>query len=167
MPASFVRKHSILVSIVLATLFLMALPVQEARADNINLGNGGSFNVVFNSNPGGTVNLLNLFNLTGGLTDTQIFQSLGNPSSNTIGSSYLAAWQGILLGSGGSISLADANLFAELFGGTNQHWEDFFGSWWGKKHTAVPEPETLALLGCGILGLFIVGGLLKKRNPIS
>ena len=167
MHASFVRKHSIAVSIGLATLFLMALPVQEARADSFNLGTSAGFNAVFDSNPGGTFNLLNLFNLTGGLTDTQIFQSLGNPSSSTIGSSYLAAWQGILLGSGGSISLADANLFADLFGGNGQEWENFFGSWWGKKHTSVPEPGTLALLGCGILGLFIVGGLLKKRILVS
>jgi hypothetical protein len=156
MLASFVRKHSMAIPIVLTALFLMALPPQEARADSFNFGNAANFSAVFN--------------FTGGISDSQLLLVLsapGNPFSlNTKGSGYLGAWEGILLGDGGSISLADADLFVGFFGGNAQGWENFFKSW-GKKHTTVPEPGTLGLLACGLLGLLIVGGRFRRRIPVS
>jgi hypothetical protein len=156
MLASFVRRHSMAIPIVLTALFLMALPPQEARADSFNFGNAANF-------PG-------VLNFTGGISDSQLFlalSNLGNPFSlNTNSSGYLGAWENILLGNGGSISLTDANLFVEFFGGDAQGWENFFGSW-GKKHIAVPEPGTLGLLACGLLGLLIGGRRFRGRISVS
>jgi hypothetical protein len=161
MQVRFVRKHLTAILVSLAALFLMALPMQEARADSLNLG------TVANFDSGSGLNLLNLLIVSGGLTDTQIFLNLTNQPSGTTGSPYYATWDAILSGSDGSISLSEANLFAELFGGTGQQWENFFASWWGNRHTAVPEPGTLGLLACGLLGLLSAGSYLKRRVPIS
>jgi len=165
MQVNFLRRHLTSILVSFATLFLLALPMQEARADSLNLGDTSSFNVVFNS--GGGFNLLSLLGLSGGLTDTQIFLSLNNQPSGSNNSPYYATWDAILLGSDGSISLAEANLFAELFGGTSQQWENFFGSWWGSKHSAVPEPGSFGLLACGLAGLLFAGIYLKRRVQIS
>lgn len=167
MVGEFVRRHTAGILIGLAALVLMALPMQEAKADNFNLGNFGNYTSGFSSGPGNTFNLLNLLSLSGGLSDIQIFNSLNNSGNNFSGSAYLTAWQGILQGSDGYLPLGDANLFAQLFGGSSQDWENFFNSWWHKKHSSVPEPGTLGLLSCGLVGVLLAGGLLKRRNPIS
>jgi len=165
MEVNFLRRHLTAFLVSFAALFLLALPMQEARADSLNLGNTSGFNAVFNS--GGGLNLLTLLGLSGGLTDTQLFLSLNNQPSGSNNSPYYAAWDAILLGSDGSIPLSEANLFAELFGGTGQQWENFFGSWWGNKNTAVPEPGSFGLLACGLVGLLVAGTYLRRRVQIS
>ena len=111
------------IAIVLAALFLMVLPVQQARADNLPLGVH-------------TQELLQQTNTLPGVVFHGVYDGGGS-------------W--------------------EHERGHSNEWDhdgdkDDKGD---KGTTKVPEPGSLALLVCGLLGLFIVAGSLRKTQQIS
>jgi hypothetical protein len=123
MPTAFLRKNSMAIAIVLAALFLMVLPVQQARADNLPLG----------------VHTQDLLHQT-----------------NTLSGGIL---HGDYVG-GGS--------WEHEKGHSNEWSHDGDKSGKGDKGTtSVPETGSLALLVCGLLGLFIVAGSRRKAEQVS
>ena len=105
------------IAIVLAALFLMVLPVQQARADNLPLG-------------AHTQDLLHQTN-----------------------------------------TLSGVFLHVDYDGGGSWEHEKGHSNEWShggdKGTTKVPEPGSLALLVCGLLGLFIVAGGRRKAEQVS
>jgi hypothetical protein len=137
-------------------------------------GDGSGDAVVFNLNTGGNVNLQGLVALGGGLTSNQILFNQADTgaalSLNTNASSFTGAWQGILLDVGGAMSVVNANLNGEVFGGDSHDMQIVSGSTITPGVTtsagAVPEAGTLSLvLSCGLLGLGIAA--VKRLHEAS
>jgi PEP-CTERM motif len=123
MPTAFLRKNSMAITIVLAALFLMVLPVQQARADNLPLG-------------AHTQDLLH--------------------QTNTLSGVFLH----VDYDGGGSWEHEKGHSNEWSHGGDK-------GDKGDKGTTKVPEPGSLALLVCGLLGLFIVAGGRRKAEQVS
>jgi hypothetical protein len=132
MPTAFLRKNSIVLAIALTALFMVAWPVQQARADNFRLG-------------AHTRDLLTRTNTLPGV--------LLHGDYNEGGSSDHEKGNG-----------KDSGRDGDQGGGND-------GNNGGGDHdkgtTKVPEPGSLALLVCGVLGLFIVGSGLSKAGSVS
>jgi hypothetical protein len=124
MSTAFLKKNSMAITVVLAALFLMVLPVQQARADNLPLGVH-------------TQELLRQTNALSGIATHGDFDG------------------------GGS--------WGHEKGHTNEWKHDGDKDDKGDQGTTkVPEPGSLALLVCGLLGLFIVaGGRRSKAEQVS
>ena len=131
MPTAFLRKNSIVIAITLAALFLVALPVQQARADNFPLG-ARTRDLLTHTNTLPGV-FLHGENSEGGFWDHE--KGKGNDS----GHDRDTGWDN------------DQN------NGGDRH----------KGATKVPEPGSLALLVCGLVGLFVVAGGLRKARSVS
>jgi hypothetical protein len=131
MPTAFLRKNSIVIAIALAALFMVALPIQQARADNFPLG-------------AHTRDLL---------THTHTLPGVFLHGDDNEGGSWDHE-KGKVNDSGHDGAMGwdhDGNRGGDRDKGT----------------TKVPEPGSLALLVCGLLGLFVVAGGLRKARSVA
>ncbi len=109
------------ITIVLAALFLMVLPVQQAQADNLPLG----------------VHTQDLLHQTSTLSGVVLHGDYDGGGS----------W--------------------EHEKGKSNEWKHDGDKGDKGTTTKVPEPGSLALLVCGLIGLFIVAGGRRKAEPVS
>jgi hypothetical protein len=128
MPTTFLRKNSMAITIVLAAFFLMVLPVQQARADNLPLG----------------AHTQDLLHQTNRLSGVFLHGDYNGGESWEHEKGHTNEWS------------HDGDKGGDHDGGNKGD----------KGTTKVPEPGSLALLVCGLLGLFIVAGGRRKAEQV-
>ena len=141
----------------------------------INLGNGQTLTL---NGPAGSQFVINspsmtlhssLINLAGGVTANDVVFNLtgtGNNLQTSGGLNNESVINGIVLDAHGGVGMVPGEINGELIAGPAGQSVHIVSGGNVNGVTQTPEPGTISLLACGLLGLLIVGGH-RKRMLIS